>query len=164
MDFNNNANNHNGYNNGNGYNNNYNSDNRQPYGCHYPPPVRLPGNSLATAAMALGILAIVTTMILPLYLPFILGSLAILFALLSRGSATKLSGKATAGVTCGAIGLTINMAIFGFSTYLLLSNPNLITETAQIYDNMIEQIYGIPSEEFFGESMEDMMKDLFPTY
>lgn len=154
--------NNNGYNN---YNNGYGSGgSNQPSPYHYPPPVRLPGNNFSTAAMILGILAILSTFFLPIYLPFILGSLAILFALLSKGRAPKLSGNAMVGTICGSIGIGINAALFGIYAaffFSLFSDPDLMRDTAQTYDDLIEQMYGVPTEDIFGESMEDMMEDLF---
>ncbi len=143
-------------------NNNYYNYTEQPYA--YSPPFRLPGNGFSTAAMVLGILAILSTLVLPLYLPFIFGSLAILFALLSKGNADKLSGKAIAGATCGTVGIGLNAAIFTASLFFLLSQPELMIEAGKMYDETLEQIYGTPSEDIFGESMEDMMKELFPSY
>ena len=114
--------------------------------------------------MVFGIIAVITGMILPIYLPSVLGSLAILFALLSKGRAAKLSTKAVAGIACGTVGIVIHVAVFCFSTVLLLSQPDIMINTAQMYDNMIEQMYGMPSEDIFGESMEDMMRDIFPSH
>lgn len=122
------------------------------------------GSSLANAAMIMGILAIVTAMFLPIYLPSIFGSLAILFALLSRGNARKLEGKAITGITCGTIGIGLYVIIFTSYSILLFSQPDIMTDTAKMYDDIIEQMYGVPSEDIFGESMEDMMKDLFPSH
>jgi hypothetical protein len=152
----------------NGYNNNHNNYNsggsNQPYPYNYPPPARLQGNSFSTAAMILGIISIPSTAFLPIYLPFILGSLAILFALLSKGRALKLSGNALVGTICGAIGMGVNAALFGiyaFAFLALFSEPDLMRNTAQTYDDMIEQMYGVPTEDIFGESMEDMIEDIF---
>lgn len=156
-----NNNNPNGYNN---HNNSYGGGNNQPYPSNYPPPARLAGNNLSTAAMILGILSIPTTMFLPIYLPFILGSLSILFALLSKGRAPKLSGNAMVGTICATVGMGVNAALFGvyaFTFFSLFSQPDLMRNTAQTYDNIIEQMYGVPTEDIFGESMEDMVDEIF---
>lgn len=149
-------------NNSNNYNNN--AYNNQPNNYNYPPMLHPTGSNFATAAMILGLLAIATTMIFPIYLPFIFGSLSILFALLSKGNVPTLSGKAITGIISGAVGIGINMAIIIAAFFLILSKPKLMIDTAKTYDDMIEQMYGVPSEEILGESMEDMMRDIFFYY
>ena len=144
--------------------NNYNDYNKQPIpNGGYPPTYRRPGNSFSMAALVMGILAIISTMIFPIYLPFFLGSLAILFALLSKGRAKKFSTQALAGVTCGTVGIGLNVAVFAAAIFFLLSQPELMREAGAMYDDMVEQMYGVPSEDILGESMEDMMKELFPS-
>lgn len=116
------------------------------------------GQRLAMAAMTLGILATVTTLTLTLYLPLILGSLAILLALLSKGTAASLKTQAIAGIVCGIAGLAINtcIIIIVFSLY----GGDIMRQSARIYDEMVEDIYGMPSEEILGESMEDIVEEL----
>lgn len=138
-------------------NNNNMNQNENPYGYGYVPPAKLPGNAFASAAMVLGIISIVSALLMTVYFPFIFGSLAILFALLSRGRAAKLSNPAKAGICCGSVGFGINLAIIISSFALILSNPELLMQTAQTYDEMCEQIYGVPTEDILGESMEDIM-------
>ena len=116
------------------------------------------GQRLAMAAMTLGILATVTTLTLTLYLPFILGSLAILLALLSKGAAASLKTQAIAGIVCGIAGLAINafIIVIVFSLY----GGDIMRQSAQIYDEMVEDIYGVPSKELLGESMEEIVEEL----
>lgn len=154
-----------GYNNqNNGGYNNQNNGNGMPNGYHYMPPARTPGSGLANAAIVLGIVAIITAVMMTLYLPFILGSLAIVLALLSKGTAEKLTGQAKAAISCGTVSLVINLAIFITSVAYVFSNPEMLIETAQMYDNTIEQMYGESSEEIFGESMEDMIGNMLDSF
>lgn len=147
MDFNNNSN---------SYNNNMNGN---PYGYQYVPPVNVPGSGLANAALVLGIISIVTAIMLTFYFPFIFGSIAIILALLSKGTAPKILTKAKSGIICASIGFVLNLVIWVYSFALLFSNPDVLLQTARTYDEMIEQIYGESSEEILGDSMEDMMND-----
>ncbi|MBR6770952.1 MAG: hypothetical protein IKM28_06895 [Lachnospiraceae bacterium] len=116
------------------------------------------GQKLALAAMLLGILAIVTTFTFTLYLPFIFGSLAILLAILSREAAASLRVQAIAGIVSGAIGLCSNILIIAITFSLFGSE--IMRESARIYDEMVEEIYGISSEEMLGESMEEKIEKL----
>ena len=146
MDFNNNTNNN---------NNNYNN---------YTPPVKVPGSGLATAAMVLGILAIVTAFMMTLYLPFLFGGLAILLALLSKGTAARLQSKATMGIICSIIGLTANIGIWAYSLSIVITNPDAMIQAARFYDDIIEATYGMPSEEILGDSMEDIITDMYEAF
>lgn len=132
----------------------------QPYTNPYTRPDRQPGSGLCTAAMILGILSIVTACMMTVYLPFIFGGLAIILALLSKGC-RKLQGKAVAGIACAAAGLLLNLAVLTFAVRTVIADPELMLHTAKVYDTMIEQMYGVPSEEIFGESMEDSVSEMY---
>lgn len=135
------------------FNNNMNYQNRDF-------PVRTQGGGFANAAMILGIIAVVTAAVMTIYPPFIFGSLAILFAILSRGKAPKLMTQAKAGIICAVAGIAVNISIIVFSFVFIFSNPDLLRETAVIYDEMCEQLYGMPSEEIIGDSMENIVDEL----
>ena len=69
---------------GNGYNP-YN-----PYGMPLQPaPMKPKGDSMATASMILGIITLVSLLLLRVSMPFMLGGVGIILAILSRGSAKK---------------------------------------------------------------------------
>lgn len=163
MNDNNNAGNNNPTNNGYHYNNEHNNTNdyQNPYGYRPTPPVRKAGNSLETAAMVLGILALVTACMMTVYLPFIFGALAIVLALLSKGGLARLRTRAIAGIICATIGLVLNCGIIVSSFKTILENPSMMMEAARTYDDMLEQMYGAPSEEILGESMEDAMSEMY---
>ena len=141
------------------FGNNNNSYNHNPQGYSYRPPVKTPGSSLANASMMLGMIAIITAIMMTIYFPFIFGSLAILFALLSKGQAAKLVKYAKTGLICGIVGIVITLGIITSSVLLILSNPQILTDTAKRYDKIYEQAYGIPSEEIFGDSLEDIVEN-----
>lgn len=162
MNFNNNGND----NHINNHNDNFNPQNgyRAPYGSMPVPPVKVPGNGFAIAAMILGISAIITAFMLTVYLPFILGSLSIVMAILSRSGLTGLQSKAKAGIICSVVALLLNIGIVGYSFSIIFNNPELIMQTATMYDEMIEQMYGVPSEEILGESMEDTISEMYQLF
>ena len=86
-----------------------------PYGFPYPPSYQMPGKSLATGAMILGIISILFTFLLPIYIPMILGSIAIVLAILSKGTKKNMPGQATAGLVCGAGSLVVNVCMLTVS-------------------------------------------------
>lgn len=149
---------------GNGNNNmNYGqgSSGNPPYGYPYPPSYRMPGKSLATAAMVLGIISILSTFLMTLYVPMILGSIAIVLAILSKGTKKNMPGQATAGLVCGAGGLVVNVGIFTAAMVFIFTHPEFLQDMARTYDAQIEQIYGESTEEILGQSLEDMINETF---
>ena len=116
-----------------------------------------PGLTMATAALFLGIGALFT--ILTVFLPLLLGGLAILFAILSKGYGKKMLTQAKVGLACGLGGLLSVVTIFTASYAVLFSNPDMLVEIGQQYDEACEDMYGQSAEDMFGISFEDMMED-----
>ncbi len=134
--------------------------NRPPQGNGYysgvNPSFRNPGMAMATASLLLGAASFFT--ILSVFLPLALGGLAILFALLSKGYGKKMLTQAKIGFVCGIGGLSVTAVLFTSSVAMLLSDPDLMIEIGQQYDDAIEGMYGQSTEELYGESFEDIMK------
>lgn len=108
------------------------------------PPVSPGGRSLATASFVLGILSLITCFLFTVYLPFILGSIAILLALLSKGQSPRLAGKAKTGICFGLLGIFLNIVLI---TWIILLYGDLIMETAnEIYRNLTLEMYGVPQD------------------
>lgn len=108
-----------------------------------PAPSRPSGDSLATAAMILGILSIVTAMTFTVYPSFILGSIGIVLALLSKGRAPKLVSKAKIGTTCAIAGILLTGLVCVSLIKIVHDDPSLLE---QALDNF-EQQYGVSYEE-----------------
>lgn len=138
------------------FNNNGNQNQNQ-NGYSYNPPPRIPGSGLANAAILMGVISIVSALMMTIYFPFILGSLSILFGILSKGRAPKLLKQAKSGIICGIIGIAANTVIVVSTLIMLFNDPTILRDTAKMYDQMYEQMYGESSEEKFGDSMENMV-------
>lgn len=128
-----------------------NGYNPYPYGVPIPP--RQKGEGMATAAMVLGIISLIGLALLQLYLPFLLGGVGIILAILSRGSAKKVAGRAKAGMICCIISLCISIAFFALSFWFLLSLPKLSPGLAEEVNKIYEEQYGV--------SYEEMMKEFY---
>lgn len=141
--------NNNGYNeynpNNNGYNPNYPYYNRNAYNN------TVPGGSFATAAMVLGIISIVTSFTFTVYPPFMVGSIAIILALLSKGRRPNLLSRARTGIICAVIGLVMNTIIVTASMVLLFTNPEVRAEVNKTF----ERQYGMSFDEMWEEMMEE---------
>ncbi|HBA69788.1 MAG TPA: hypothetical protein DCZ40_10600 [Lachnospiraceae bacterium] len=161
MDFNNNSeeNNYNNY--GSNHNINNNNMGNSPYGYQYSPPYIMPGQKLANAAMIMGIIAILSTVLMTVYIPLIFGSIAIILAILSKGTRPHMTGQATTGLICGVGGLIMNVGILITSLTFIFSHPELLQEAAKTYDAQFEQIYGESTEDVLGQSLEDMVNEMF---
>lgn len=154
-------NNNNNYNNNNPYNNNYNPNNNgynNPQGNYpyydrsaYQRPIAEPGSSFATASMILGIISIIASFTFTVYPAFVLGSIAIVLALLSKGRRPKLLSKATAGVICATCGLVINTVIVAVCMVLLFTDPDVKAEVNKTF----EKQYGVTFDEMWDEIMEE---------
>lgn len=121
------------------------------------PSFRYPGMAMATASLCLGLASFFTS--LTVFLPLILGGLAILFALLSKGYGRKMVAQAKIGMVCGIGGLGTAFSLIASSISMLLANPDMLVEIGKQYDTAIEEVYGQSAEEIYGVSFEDMMQE-----
>lgn len=126
---------------------------------NYRPPqnYRNPGTTFATISMVLGLGSIFT--LFTVYLPIILGSLSIIFAILSTSAGQKALAAAKVGI-CTAIGsMALTAVLMGMVMGMFLSagREDLI-QLGQQMDQMIEDLTGVQSEDLRGQSYEDIMK------
>lgn len=131
--------------------NNQSTANRTPYS---QSPFRpLQGNVFSTLSIYFGIAAIIS--ICTGVLPYVLGSLSILFALLSKGYHKKMHKTAIAGICTSCFGIFLASVSLFSSVILLYTSPdarkefrsymNQITEleTGQSFDEFMEEYYHI---------------------
>lgn len=144
------------YSNGNPYyqGNPYNNGN--PYGVNgrIVSPQKSKGDSMATAAMILGIISLVSLLLLRLYIPFLLGGVGIILAVLSKGSAKKMAGKARAGFICCITGLVLDVVVCISSVYLAFALPEIMPEMMDEVNEMCEEKYGMSYDEIMDEFYE----------
>jgi hypothetical protein len=89
-----------------------------------------------------------------LYIPFIAGGIGIILAILSKGSARKLSGKAKAGLTGCAVGLVLDVLLCVGSVYVVFNLPTLMPDMVDEVNEMCEDRYGISYDELMNEINE----------
>ncbi len=102
--------------------------------------------NMATVAMILGLISIPFCFFL--YTGIILGGLAIVFAILSKGTADKLLRQAKKGIFYGSLGIVIGYAVFASNMHTIFTNPAYRQEL----NRMSEQVNGV--------SFDDMLKEL----
>lgn len=104
-------------------------------------------NGMAKASQTCGILSIVSIFTMMIYPAIILGSVAIILALLSRGSESRLADKAKTGLTTGIIALIVDICIAGIAVFILFSDG---AYKSQIND---------ACKQMYGQTFDDMMED-----
>lgn len=109
----------------------------------YPPPSTPGGDTLATAAMILGVLAIIMCASFTLYPTFILGSIGIVLALLSRGKALRSAAKAKIGLICATVGIVFNCLLIAATFQAMRTNPQILEKA----NELIKEQYGMTYEE-----------------
>lgn len=109
----------------------------------YPPPSKPGGDTLATAAMILGVLAIIMCASFTLYPTFILGSIGIVLALLSRGRALRSAAKAKIGLFCATAGIVFNCLLIAATFQAMRTNPQILEKA----NELIKEQYGMTYEE-----------------
>ena len=116
----------------------------------YPVRPAEPGSSLANAAMILGIIALICCFTFTVYPAFILGSIAILLALLSKGRRPVLFPKARTGIICATIGLVLNTLLTTSAIVMVFTSDELRQEMNEI----MESQYGMSFDEMIDEIIE----------
>ncbi len=122
---------------------------------YYNGPVTKPANSLAIAAMSLGILALILAFTCTVYPTLVFGGLAIILALLSKGTDAKMHANAKTGVITASVGICFNFVIVA-SALVLLFSPYANPEYRKEFDRMYEKIYGESFEDSLHNAAEGM--------
>lgn len=122
-----------------------------PYGMPVQPPLRPKGQSMATASMVLGIITLASLLLLRVTIPFLLGGIGIILAILSKGGAKKMIGRAKAGMVCCITGLCLDIAFCTFAVWLVFALPTISPELTEEVNRMCEQQYGISYDEMMEE-------------
>jgi len=136
-----------------------NMQNQTPYGApnpygnqySYVPPQIKRANSMAVAAMSMGIVSLILAFTCTLYPTLVFGGVAIILALLSKGNEPKMHSNAKTGIIMATIGLVFNIVIV-FASIMLIFSPMAVPEYKEEFNHMYEQLYG--------ESFDDTMKEI----
>lgn len=129
--------------------------NPYPYGVPAQPmPPRPKGDRLATASLTLGIITLVSLVLFQITVPFLLGGIGIILAILSKGGARKMAGKAKAGMACCITGLCADIAFCAFSVWLVFAIPTVAPELIDELNKVCEEQYGVSYDEMMDQINE----------
>jgi len=118
-------------------NNNYNHE-------FQPKPRVITLNLFEAASIFLAIGALISCVFF--YGAYVMGALAILFALLSRGGQMKMSSKAKLGLVLGVVAIILSTVLTIGSVYIAVQEFGSIENALREYCNM----YGLDFEQEFG--------------
>lgn len=111
-------------------------------------PVRPVANSMTILALIFAIIAALT--ILTGIIPIFFGSLAILFAVLSKGSNLKMDSSGKISTAIATVSMILGITITGVTMYEMTYDP----EMKSMMNDTFEQMYGVS----FDEYMEQMQQ------
>lgn len=110
-------------------------------------PEEMQRQRLASSAMALGIAAIGSCLILPVFFPLVFASVAIVLAMISRGGESTLTDRARLAILLGVIAIVVHTAVMAI---VLRQGFQILTDPAQYkqFDNIFRSTYGTSLEEY----------------
>ena len=123
----------------------FNQDNFNSYEPQFQYQKRIPLNLFETASWVLAIAAVLSCTCF--YGSYILGALAIVFALLSRGGQMKMSPRAKLGLILAIFAIILTTVVTISSVYIALEEYGSFENILREYCNM----YGLDFEELYGE-------------
>ncbi len=99
---------------------------------------------LAKTARTFSFVALFTALFQTIFLPYIFGGLAIIFAAISKGNNAHYQLNAKIAILLSILTLIFNSAFIGLSVYLVTSNDYFKSQLNTTY----EQIYGMTFDEY----------------
>lgn len=117
--------------------------------------VQDPAQRLARTAVFMGISAIVTTFFMPVFVPGILASMAIVFAVLSRGREVQMPKESRRALIFGIVGLVVYIGFLvaaGTTLYRMITDPQMRQRSNEVM------------QQFYGYSMDDLLQSIDESY
>lgn len=111
-------------------------------------------NGLSRTAWTLGLIAVISAILFTIYIPVILGALAIVLAIVARGK-EGFCRKARSAVAMGIVAIVLNITVVSYSFYTAMNNPIIHTQL----NDICAQNYGHTFDEIV-DDMKDGVLDL----
>ena len=109
-----------------------------------------PGDRLSRTSMSLAILTIFSILSFPVVAPYILGSLSLVLAILSRGRSEIFPRRSRTAAIVASVALILNTALLIYSIYYfnrILHDPAL----QERFSETLYRMYGITFDEFMSQ-------------
>ena len=130
----------------------------------------IPANAFAKASMTIGGIALVSVFTFTIFPAIILGSLALILALLSRGAELTFHKTAKSGILLSVLAIVVNVALVGGTCMLMLGDTpyhEQLNETYEemfgiSYDEILEGVMdgSIETDDLYEQLMEQMQEDM----
>jgi len=126
----------------------------------------VPANAFARASLTIGGIALVSVFTFTVFPAVILGSLALILALLSRGSELTFHKTAKNGILVSVMAMVINIVLVGGTVALIFGDNSFHDELNATY----EEMYGMTYDELLEGIMngnveaEDVYEQLFEEF
>lgn len=104
-----------------------------------------PKSAFSSVALVFAIGSLLT--IMTVYLPLIFGSLAIIFAVLSKGARLKFNMTELLTIALSVFSIVIVIIAMVAAIYILIMNPQYVIDSIEMMAPMLEQIYGVTADE-----------------
>lgn len=105
-------------------------------------------NSMAKAAYTIGIVGVISLITMLVYPALIMGSTAIILALLSRDREGKMHSKAKSAITSGIVAITVDALLV------------VMTVTVLFSDGPLKQEFNSTFKDIYGQTFDDMWEDM----
>ena len=112
---------------------------------------QIPRERLAQTALVLGVASLAMMFFFPVLLPYIPASVAIILAILSKGSSAHMDRKALAAFVLGIAAIALSTGLLVFSVFTLISiskDPERLREL----NEMIYRMYGMNLDELLEQA------------
>ena len=109
-----------------------------------------PSDRLSRTAMSLAILAIFSILSFPVVAPYVLGSLSLVLAVLSKGGSEIYPRRSRTAAIVASVALILNTALLVYSIYYfirILHDPVL----QERFSETLYRMYGITFDEFMSQ-------------
>lgn len=129
-----------------------------------------PANSFARASMTIGAVALASVFTFTIFPAIILGSLALILALLSRGAELSFHPTARNGILMSILALVVNVALVGGTCFMILGDNPYHEELNATYEEMFGMSYdeilqgvmdgSIETDDLYEQLLEQMQEDM----
>ena len=137
-------------------------------------PVRrtpvIPANAFAKASLTIGGIALASVFTFTIFPAVILGSLALILALLSRGAELDFHKTAKNGILMSVLALVVNVVLIGGTCFMMLGDTpyhDQLNETYEemfgmSYDELLEGVMNgtIETDDLYEQLYEQMQEDM----
>lgn len=117
------------------------------------------GRQLGRTAAIVALVGLLSTIIMPVFVPMILGGIAIVLAILSKGKEPSFTNGARRAITIGIISIVMNIALLIaciYGIHMILHDP----ETRAEANSMMESMYGYSFDDLIQQIMDQYGIDI----